>query len=177
MVHSKGLPDFVVERGFLAKESCEALVNGDSKRSGYRRSAGRMLERRVDISHVAFSENRALFDAITSLAKRTNVWRLVLASTCEDMRVQRYRRHDFTDTHTDFDYPSSDYVKLTIVVVLTERSRWKGGELQIGNMRRSPRLDRGDAVIFPSFLQHRVTRVTKGVRLSLSAWISGPPPR
>jgi PKHD-type hydroxylase len=29
--------------------------------------------------------------------------------------------------------------------------------------------------LFPSFVLHRVTPVTKGTRYSLVAWVSGPP--
>ena len=37
--------------------------------------------------------------------------------------------------------------------------------------------DRGTVVIFPSFVLHRVTRVTKGRRRSIVGWISGMPYR
>ena len=177
MPASKVLPDFVVHRGVLAESICESLVEGRTKRSGYRRSAGRTLERRVDISQVSYPHNKALFDEIATVARRNNVWRLTLGPIYDDMRVQRYRVNDFTETHSDFDYPQGDYAKLTVVIPLVEPTSWEGGELQVGNMRRSPRLLLGDAVIFPSFVQHRVTRVSKGTRVSLSAWMSGPAPR
>jgi PKHD-type hydroxylase len=32
----------------------------------------------------------------------------------------------------------------------------------------------GDALVFPSFLRHRVTPVSRGVRYSLVTWIEGP---
>lgn len=34
--------------------------------------------------------------------------------------------------------------------------------------------DKGTVIIFPSYILHRVTPVTKGVRKSLAVWISGP---
>ena len=34
---------------------------------------------------------------------------------------------------------------------------------------------RGTVVMFPSFLGHRVTRVTRGRRVALVSWIYGPP--
>ena len=36
-------------------------------------------------------------------------------------------------------------------------------------------MKQGDAVIFASFLQHRVTPVTNGVRRSLVMWFGGEP--
>ncbi|MEC7191643.1 MAG: 2OG-Fe(II) oxygenase [Pseudomonadota bacterium] len=34
---------------------------------------------------------------------------------------------------------------------------------------------RGDVIVFPSYLHHRVKPVTKGVRYSIVAWYGGPP--
>jgi hypothetical protein len=49
----------------------------------------------------------------------------------------------------------------------------------LGNIEHllAPRMQKGDAVIFPSFTLHRVTPVLSGIRIVLSAWISGPPLR
>ncbi len=33
----------------------------------------------------------------------------------------------------------------------------------------------GDLIIFPSFIDHKVSPVTKGVRYSVVAWFGGPP--
>ena len=35
----------------------------------------------------------------------------------------------------------------------------------------------GTLIAFPSFLEHRVTPVTRGERFSLVAWMDGPPYR
>ena len=34
---------------------------------------------------------------------------------------------------------------------------------------------KGDIVIFPSYLDHKVAPVTKGIRYSVVAWFGGPP--
>ena len=33
----------------------------------------------------------------------------------------------------------------------------------------------GTAVLFPSFIQHRVTEITRGTRYSLVGWVNGKP--
>jgi PKHD-type hydroxylase len=35
-------------------------------------------------------------------------------------------------------------------------------------------LQPGDAVVFPSFVNHSVTPITSGTRQSLTGWIKGP---
>ena len=54
---------------------------------------------------------------------------------------------------------------------------WKsvGGELEFMSVKGDVSQVRGTAVIFPSFLVHRVAPVISGVRKSLVSWISGPP--
>jgi PKHD-type hydroxylase len=32
----------------------------------------------------------------------------------------------------------------------------------------------GSLLVFPSYIQHRVTPVTKGERVTISRWLSGP---
>jgi PKHD-type hydroxylase len=68
--------------------------------------------------------------------------------------------------------------KLSIVVQLTDPSEYEGGELELKTDQppNKERLkQRGTAIVFPSFLKHRVTPVTKGCRYSLVSWYEGPP--
>lgn len=66
--------------------------------------------------------------------------------------------------------------KLTIVVQLSDPADYEGGGLELqpdSNLRHAPR-DRGTAILFPSFVLHRVTPVTAGTRWSLTLWSHGP---
>ena len=171
------LPPFVVERCVLSAQECQALLDSTSCRTRYYRSNSQQLARRVDISYLTPKAVPELSTKLENLSAKTNVWGLALIGVTDNMRIQRYRRNDYTDTHSDYDYSTCDFSKLTLVIPLVDPSGWEGGELQVGNSLRTPRLKIGDAVVFPSFSPHRVTRVKKGVRVVLSAWISGPPLR
>lgn len=67
--------------------------------------------------------------------------------------------------------------KLTAIVQLSDPSEYEGGDLELDIIER-PKCDmlrkQGTLIVFPSFLHHRVTPVTKGVRHSLVAWMAGP---
>ena len=68
--------------------------------------------------------------------------------------------------------------KLSVVVQLSDPSEYEGGELQIQSDSTTPitvEKEKGTVIIFPSYLLHRVTPVTKGTRRSLVLWIDGPP--
>lgn len=68
--------------------------------------------------------------------------------------------------------------KLSISIQLSDPSEYEGGELQFsldGDRTVIAEKEQGTMVIFPSYLRHRVTPVTKGTRRSLVTWITGPP--
>ena len=66
--------------------------------------------------------------------------------------------------------------KLSLVVQLSEPDDYEGGAFEFFGIA-APAANfapRGSLLIFPSFLQHRVTPVIKGVRRSLVSWVEGP---
>jgi len=67
--------------------------------------------------------------------------------------------------------------KLSVVVQLSNPEDYEGGNLQLldeaGNSYIAPR-KRGTVIVFDSRTQHRVLKVTKGVRKSLVGWVVGP---
>ena len=68
--------------------------------------------------------------------------------------------------------------KLSISIQLSDTSEYEGGELQFsmdGDKILVAEKEQGTMVIFPSYLRHRVTPVTRGCRRSLVTWITGPP--
>ena len=64
--------------------------------------------------------------------------------------------------------------KLSMTLLLNDPNEFEGGNLEIANQILSP-MKQGDATIFASFLQHRITPITKGVRKSLVMWFGGEP--
>jgi PKHD-type hydroxylase len=66
--------------------------------------------------------------------------------------------------------------KLSFSVGLNDASEYEGGELEfwLGPEKVSYRLKKGQIIVFPSYLLHRVAPVTKGVRKTLVGWSRGP---
>lgn len=68
--------------------------------------------------------------------------------------------------------------KISISIQLSSPDEYEGGDLEIfnGTTLDTPFIvpkTRGTICIFPSFLLHRVTPVTKGTRRSLVVWVGG----
>ena len=69
--------------------------------------------------------------------------------------------------------------KLTVVLLLGEPGvDFEGGEFQINHFSEqypwSTNLKKGNVLIFPSFLLHRVSPIISGVRESITIWPVGP---
>jgi len=67
--------------------------------------------------------------------------------------------------------------KLSLSIQLSDPEEYEGGDLELsfgGDPVVAPK-QKGLIALFPSYVLHRVTPVTKGTRYSLVCWVSGPP--
>ena len=113
-------------------------------------------------------------------------YNIVAAESCQ---ITRYTKDGFYNWHQDgigshpetFNRPGDKFLhgntrKLSMSIVLNDE--YEGGDFEIFNLipeSEVPRLQEGSIIVFPSFMEHRVTPVTKGTRYSLVAWFVGPP--
>jgi PKHD-type hydroxylase len=80
----------------------------------------------------------------------------------------------------DVGYGEVNRRKLSLTVQLSDPSEYEGGDFHIwyggdeGQFITMPK-EKGTVLIFPSFLMHRVTPVTKGTRKALVFWTGGEP--
>jgi PKHD-type hydroxylase len=81
------------------------------------------------------------------------------------------------DTHVDIGAGGHSATrKLSLSIQLSAAGSYSGGGLQIGDNDRdwsAPR-DAGTAILFPSFVRHRILPLTLGTRYALVAWVHGP---
>lgn len=66
--------------------------------------------------------------------------------------------------------------KLSLTVQLSHPLEYEGGDFEFSEVEQLPpwAKDKNTVLVFPSYLSHRVSPVTSGVRRSLVAWFSGP---
>lgn len=83
------------------------------------------------------------------------------------------------DWHHDVDWNKAEGFdrKLSVTVQLSDPNDYEGGDFLFDETENpEPKLakPKGTILVFPSYLKHVVTPVTKGVRKSLVAWFEGP---
>jgi PKHD-type hydroxylase len=97
---------------------------------------------------------------------------------CESLQFSVYNsdKDGHYDWHQDAGSNTETPRKLSIVIQLSDPDKYEGGNLEILSSREPVVVEKqkGLAVLFPSYVLHRVTPVTRGVRKTLVAWITGP---
>ena len=101
------------------------------------------------------------------------------AITSQEMtQLSRYKSIDegHYDWHMDAFPPDNGIQrKLSCVILLNDPSEFDGGILQLKGSEDEVLLNKqGSIIVFPSFIEHKVTPVTKGVRYTAVTWASGP---
>ncbi len=183
------LPDFceyVVSDGFLPHEvdrirdlwssddAKKAAVSGDQKYD-------EELRKSSVISLEPTESNHWIYERIAGLATNCNAerYRFELNGFMEPLQLARYEKGEFFDWHLDFSAGAVSHRKLSVTVQLSDDESYEGGDLQFminNNVENAPRR-KGTVIVFPSFIMHRVTKISTGSRNSIVAWLSGPPYR
>ena len=97
---------------------------------------------------------------------------------CRGAQVTQYPVGGHYNWHSDIGKGATSKRKLSITVQLSDSASYEGGDLEFieGNFSLGgEHRQQGTATIFPSYLRHRVSIVTKGVRWALVVWFLGPP--
>jgi len=127
------------------------------------------------------TNNAWLFDRIGGLVKGCNDVRygFDLWAMTEGLQIAEYGPGNFFEWHKDHAKGRQSTRKLSITIQLSDPSEYDGGDMEFlagPEILTAPKAI-GTAMVFPAFVMHRVTPVTRGTRRSLVSWISGPPYR
>jgi PKHD-type hydroxylase len=116
------------------------------------------------------------FIYFTSVANK-KMWDLTLVGMTEAIQYAQYDSNkSHYGYHLDLGKGRQVRRKISIVVQLSDPSEYEGGDLVFYTRSTEKILpkEKGTVFVFPSFFLHKVTPVTKGLRKSLVAWVSGP---
>ena len=183
----KEIPNlYVTLPNYFSEQECDYITNYGLSKTLNVAGAGMDEQPQTDIrkSNVVFIEPNSETDMIyTKLTDAVflandNLFGYDLFSFGENLQFTEYVAPDGKyDSHIDI-FPNGLIRKLTIVVQLTNPEDYDGGDLEllcsVENPIPTPR-NRGTVIVFPSWLMHRVTPVTRGKRHSLVGWINGNP--
>jgi PKHD-type hydroxylase len=124
-------------------------------------------------------ETKWLYDRMQSIIRKVNlqIYQFDLEGFREAFQYTVYHGTDggHYDWHIDWG-PNRVQRKLSASIQLTDPSLYDGCDLQFHGARgieTAPR-ERGAVIVFPSFIQHRVTPCSRGTRKAIVVWTTGP---
>jgi PKHD-type hydroxylase len=93
------------------------------------------------------------------------------------LQFGEYSEGSFYLFHNDIDWTSDIMYdrKLSICIQLSDPDDYIGGEFEFETLENPTGYKtRGSILVFPSYNEHQITEITKGVRYSLVGWMEGP---
>lgn len=135
--------------------------------------------RKCKTSWISYSdESKFIFNTLGEVVVRVNAnhFGFNLYGFAESFQYTTYTDgSDHYNWHMDKGLLSSPPRKLSAVLMLSNPDDYEGGDLELMPSSNVVKTEKkfGRIFIFPSWLLHRVTPVTKGTRKSLVSWVSG----
>lgn len=165
--------------GLVSKERCEEILNlEDSQewKTGTIYGGLDTIHRDCNTKH---TNNKDLIEEIFSILDAANShckWNFSIQGV-EDIQLTKYTKNQHYDWHNDGNGINTDCNglsrKLSMSILLNDD--YEGGDFEIWGDKVVNSKETGTAIVFPSYFNHRVQPITKGIRYSLVAWFSGPP--
>jgi PKHD-type hydroxylase len=137
-------------------------------------------KRVTTISWIPFEEMKPMYDQVNQFIQQANLNHFGFGDIqiTENAQFTEYPEGGFYDWHMDCDVNMQHEPpvrKISMTVLLSPENQFEGGDLEVMAPGKKAKLKQGHALIFASFLNHRVNPVTRGVRQSLVMWFGGTP--
>lgn len=138
--------------------------------------------RNVLTSPLEYNDAPWLFDRMVGAIASCNrdFWSFDIGGLFENMNFLQYdsdaEKPGKYDWHQDIGNGFSSLRKISTVTQLSEITDYDGGRLHIFSNADNECVnnERGTTLMFPSYLPHCVTPLTRGRRFSLVSWVTGP---
>lgn len=167
----------------FSKEECETIVNFAKSHLLQKATVYNSIEDdKIRDSFICWlypsEDTKWIYEKITDFVKILNdeYYKYDLTGFQEPFQFTCYKAPSgFYGKHLDVT-PNSRIRKLSLSIQLTDPKEYEGGDVRFyyGDNHTSSPKEQGTIIMFPSFVLHEVVPVTKGIRNSLVAWVTGP---
>ena len=137
-------------------------------------------KRVTTISWIPFKEMEPMYNDLNNFIQTANENHFGFGDIqiTEQAQFTEYPVGGFYDWHMDCDVNMAHEPpvrKISMTLLLSPENQFEGGDLELMAKGKKAKLKQGHAIIFASFLNHKVNPVTRGVRQSLVVWFGGKP--
>ena len=169
-------------------KQCEMIINAGRRQPPQKAQVGMgkpgggldTNKRTTTISWLPFDEMKEMYNDINNFIQKANLNHFGFGDVqiTEQAQFTEYPEGGFYDWHMDCDVAMAHEPpvrKISMTLLLSPENQFEGGDLELMAPGKRAKLKQGHAVIFASFINHRVAPVTRGVRQSLVMWFGGTP--
>jgi len=169
-------------------EQCQMVIDAGRKQRPQKAQVGMgkpgggvdTKKRTTTISWIPFKEMQPMYNDINKFIQIANKNHFGFGDiqVTEQAQFTEYPEGGFYDWHMDTDVNMQHEPpvrKISMTVLLSPENQFEGGDLELMAPGKRAKLKQGHAIIFASFINHRVAPVTRGVRQSLVMWFGGEP--
>jgi len=169
-------------------DQCQQIIDAGRRQKPQQASVGmgkpqggvNTKKRTTTISWIPFKEMEPMYNDINIFIQKANKNHFGFGDIqiTEQAQFTEYPEGGFYNWHMDTDV-NMQYEppvrKISMTLLLSPENQFEGGDLELMAPGKRANMKQGHAIIFASFLNHRVAPVTKGVRQSLVMWFGGEP--
>ena len=177
IIYEQIIPEKVVD--LMIEEILSNEVSYAEAKIGTRESSGKFVELRNSKTSWIYNDSwiTGVFAHFFNMVNMY-IWEYNL-SLLESIQITKYEEGDHYTWHSDYGTSTDEKLtrKLSATMLVSDPDDYEGGDLEFidyhNNLIVAPK-KKGTLIIFDSRTPHRVTKVTKGKRISLVAWMLGP---
>ena len=173
----------ILHTTFFDKKQCDAITNqaveelwmsGETIGGGVNKKVRHVEQQVLPINEKGWPLTRIL-----ELAKQANSARYKFDMAgfldVDAPMLMKYEKGGHYDWHVDTGNAVC-HRKLSFTIQLSDSKDYQGGDIEFIGSKVDTKAFRqkGICIIYPSFLPHRITKVTKGIRHAIVGWIHGP---
>lgn len=187
--------------GALKKEQCDEILKLKQKNKFQKALVGEKdkLNKKDRTSDIFFTSEPFIYEYTRPYVENANQnagWNFDF-DWGEGAQFTEYKQGGYFTWHTDSfarpwnkpEHPNlhGKIRKLSVTVTLSDSEDYEGGDLEFACLNpveekklistREGFRKKGSIIVFPSFVWHRITPITKGIRNSLVIWWLGQPYR
>jgi PKHD-type hydroxylase len=137
-------------------------------------------KRVTTISWIPFKEMGHMYQDLNKFIQKCNENHFGFGDIriTENAQFTEYPEGGFYDWHMDCDVNMQHEPpvrKISMTLLLNDPKEFEGGELEVMAPGKYADMKQGHAIVFASFLNHKVNVVKRGMRQSLVVWFGGKP--
>jgi PKHD-type hydroxylase len=165
----------------LSRDFCNLVLQETEWAKKEQGQAGGEVNTKVRITDVVWKSQMSPIGCVAlnyiNSANAQAGWDYELIGT-EEIQIGRYKKEGHYDWHIDIEVPDNKNIqrKLSMSIQLNDSSEYEGGKFEFKSLEDAsqPKMQQGSIMVFPSFLEHRITPILSGTRYSAVTWAGGP---